>query len=81
LGQKSKRKTTTITPPSSYVNYLRWWFDIVYLQKCVVGEEYDFPRGSTYNCEGCGKIRAKFSLYFAHNLLSKLENKQRFVNH
>ena len=64
------------------ITWLRWWFEIIYPPKCVVGEAHGFTRSYTYNCEECGNIGEKFSLYFTLNLCSKLEeNKQRFVNH
>jgi len=64
------------------ITWLRWWFEIIYPPKCVVGEAYGFTRSYTYSCGACGKIGDKFSLYFTLNLCSKLEeNKRRFVNH
>jgi len=64
------------------ITWLRWWFDIIYPPKCVVGEAHGFTRSYTYNCEECGNIGEKFSLYFTLHLSSKLEeNEKRFVNH
>ena len=64
------------------ITWLRWWFDIIYPPKCVVGEAHGFTRSYTYNCKECGNIGETFSLYFTLRLSSKLEeNKQRFVNH
>ncbi|HYT02629.1 MAG TPA: hypothetical protein VEL70_06930 [Candidatus Acidoferrum sp.] len=69
-------------PVPMSITWLRWWFEIIYPPKCVVGEAHGFTRSYTYNCEECGNIGEKFSLYFTLNLCSKLEeNKQRFVNH
>ena len=64
------------------LTWLRWWLEIIWPPKCVVGEAYDFTRSYTNCCSECGKIGDKFSLYFTLNLFSKLEeNKQRFVKH
>ena len=64
------------------VTWLRWWFEIIYPPKCVVGEAHGFTRSYIYNCRECGEIGEKFSLYFTLYLSSKLEeNKQRFVDH
>ena len=64
------------------ITWLRWWFEIIYPPKCVVGEAHGFTRSYTYNCGECGKIGDKFSLYFTLDLPSKLEeNKRRFVDH
>ena len=64
------------------ITWLRWWFEIIYPPKCVVGEAHGFTRSYTYNCGECGKIGDRFSLYFTFRLSSKLEeNKQRFANH
>jgi hypothetical protein len=64
------------------ITWLRWWFEIIYPPKCVVGEAHGFTRSYTYNCGECGKIGNKFSLYFTLHLSSKLEeNKQGFVDH
>jgi hypothetical protein len=58
--------------------WLRWWFEIIYPPKCVVGEAYRFSRCYTDSCEECGEIAEKFTLH----LSSKLQvNKHRFVNH
>jgi hypothetical protein len=64
------------------ITWLRWWFEITWPPKCVVGEAYGFTRSYTNYCSECGEIGDKFSLYFTLNLRSKLEeNKQRFVKH
>ncbi|HZC21010.1 MAG TPA: hypothetical protein VE223_05150 [Nitrososphaeraceae archaeon] len=64
------------------VTWLRWWFEIIYPPKCVVGEAHGFTRSYTDSCAECGKIGDKFSLYFTLHLRSKLEeNKHRFVKH
>jgi len=64
------------------VTWLRWWSEIIWPPKCVVGEADNFSRSETNCCSECGKIGDKFSLYFTLNLCSKLEeNKQRFVKH
>jgi hypothetical protein len=64
------------------ITWLRWWFEIIYPPKCVVGEAYGFTRSYTYSCRECGNIGDKFSLYFTLHLSSKLEeSKQRFVDH
>jgi hypothetical protein len=69
-------------PAPMSVTWLRWWFEIIWPPKCVVGEAYGFTRSYSYCCSECGKIGDKFSLYFTLNLRSKFEeNKQRFVNH
>ena len=62
--------------------WLRWWFEIIYPPKCVVGEAHGFTRSYTHTCRECAKIGDKFSLYFTLHLSSKLEeNKRRFVDH
>jgi hypothetical protein len=64
------------------ITWLRWWFEIIWPPKCVVGEAYGFARSYTNCCSECGKLGDNFSLYFTLNLRSKLEeNKQRFVKH
>ncbi len=69
-------------PVPMSITWLRWWFEIIWPPKCVVGEAYGFTRSYTYGCAECGKIGDKFSLYFSLHLSSKLEeNKLRFVNH
>ena len=69
-------------PVPMSITWLRWWFEIIYPPKCVVGEAYGFTRSYTYFCSECSKFGDKFSLYFTLNLCSKLgENKQRFVDH
>jgi hypothetical protein len=69
-------------PVPMSITWLRWWFEIIWPPKCVVGEAYGFTRSYTYCCSECVKIGDKFSLYFTLNLCSKLEeNKQKFVNH
>ena len=69
-------------PVPMSITWLRWWFEIIYPPKCVVGEAYSFSRCYTDSCEECGEIGEKFTLYFTLHLSSKLEeNKHRFVNH
>jgi hypothetical protein len=64
------------------ITWLRWWFEIIYPPKCVVGEAYGFIRSYTSSCRECGRIGSKFLLYYILHLYSKLEeNKQRFVDH
>jgi hypothetical protein len=64
------------------ITWLRWWLEITWPPKCVVGEACGFTRSYTNCCSECGEIGDKFSLYFTLNLCSKLEeNKQRFVKH
>ena len=62
--------------------WLRWWFEIIYPTKCVVGEAHGFTTSYTKSCQECGEFGNKFSIYFTLHLSSKLEeNKKRFVNH
>ena len=69
-------------PVPMSLTWLRWWFEIIYPPKCVVGEAHGFTRSYTYSCGECGKIGDRFSLYFTLHLCSKIEdNKQRFVKH
>jgi hypothetical protein len=69
-------------PVPMSITWLRWWFEIIWPPKCVVGEAYGFRRSYTDECRECGKIGDKFTIYFTLNLRSNLEeNKQRFVNH
>jgi hypothetical protein len=76
LGEQQK------LPVPMSITWLRWWFEIIYPPKCVVGEAHGFTRSYTYSCGECGKIGDKFSLYFTLHLCSKIEdNKQRFVKH
>jgi len=78
--EKTKQHQDTLT--LSDISRLRWWFEIIWPPKCVVGEAYGFTRCYTNCCNECGKIGDKFSLYFTLNLCSKLEeNKRRFVKH
>jgi len=64
------------------ITRLRWWFEIIYPPKCVVGEAHGFARSYTYSCRECAKLGDKFSLYYTLHLYSKLEeNKKRFVDH
>jgi len=77
----AKRLGEQLPVPMS-ITWLRWWFEIIYPPKCVVGEAHGFTRSYTYSCGECGKIGDKFSLYFTLNLCSKIEdNKHRFVKH
>jgi len=76
LGEQQK------LPVPMSITWLRWWFEIIYPPKCVVGEAHGFTRSYTHSCGECGKIGDKFSLYFTLHLCSKIEdNKQRFVKH
>jgi hypothetical protein len=69
-------------PVPMSITWLRWWFEIIYPPKCIVGEAHGFTRSYTYSCAECGKIGDKFSLYFTLRLCSKIEdNKHRFVKH
>jgi len=69
-------------PVPMSITWLRWWFEIIWPPKCVVGEAHGFTRSYTNCCSECGEIGDKFSLYFTLNLCSRLEeNKQRFVKH
>jgi hypothetical protein len=69
-------------PVPMSITWLRWWLEIIWPPKCVVGDAYGFTRSYTYSCAECGKIGDKFSLYFTLHLSSKLEvNKQKFVTH
>jgi hypothetical protein len=69
-------------PVPMSITWLRYWFDIIYPPKCVVGEAHGFTRSYTYSCEECGNIGERFSLYFTLHLSSKLEeHKKKFVNH
>jgi hypothetical protein len=77
----AKRLGEQLPVPMS-ITWLRWWFEIIYPPKCVVGEAHGFTRSYTHSCGECGKIGDKFSLYFTLNLCSKIEdNKHRFVKH
>jgi hypothetical protein len=59
------------------ITWLRWWSEIIWPPKCVVGDAYGFTRSYTNCCGERGEIGDKFSLYFILNLSSKLEeNKQ-----
>jgi hypothetical protein len=70
------------TPIPISITWLRWWFEIIRAQKCVVGEAHGFTSSYAYNCRECGKIGDQFSLYFMLRSSSKLEeNKRRFVIH
>jgi hypothetical protein len=83
LGQRQERlgQRQELPIPMS-ITWLRWWFEIIWPPKCVVGEAYGFARSYTNCCSECGKLGDNFSLYFTLNLRSKLEeNKQRFVKH
>ena len=42
------------------ITWLRWWFEIIYPPKCVVGEAHGFTRSYTYNCRECGKLVTSF---------------------
>jgi len=76
LGQRQE------LPVPMSITWLRWWLEIIWPPKCVVGEAYGFTRSYSYSCSECGKIGDKFSLYFSLHLSSKLEeNKLRFINH
>ena len=78
----AKRLGELQLPVPMSLTWLRWWFEIIYPPKCVVGEAHGLTRSYTHSCGECGKIGDKFSLYFTLNLYSKLEeNKRRFVNH
>jgi hypothetical protein len=69
-------------PVPMSITWLRWWFEIIYPPKCVVGEAHGFKRSYTDSCRECGKIGDRFSLYFTLRLCSKIEdNKHRFVKH
>lgn len=69
-------------PDPVSIRRLRWWFEIIYPPRCVVGEAHGFTRSYTYSCRECAKIGDKFSLYYTLHLNSKLEeNEQKFVNH
>jgi hypothetical protein len=64
------------------LTWLRWWFEIIYPPRCVVGEAHGFTRSYTDSCGECGKIGDKFTHYFTLHLCSKLEeNMHRFVTH
>ncbi len=79
FGEQQQQKPL---PKPLSITWLRWWLEIIYPPKCVVGEAYGFTRAYTSRCKECGEIGEKFSVYFSLNLASKLEeNKQRFVNH
>ena len=76
LGQRQE------LPVPMSITWLRWWLEIIWPPKCVVGEAYGFTRSYSYSCAECGKIGEKFSLCFSLHLYSKLEeNKLRFVDH
>ena len=79
---KRLRELREEEPDPVSIRRLRWWFEIIYPPKCVVGEAHGFTRSYTYSCRECAKIGDKFSLYYTLHLYSKLEeNEQRFVNH
>ncbi|HET7148872.1 MAG TPA: hypothetical protein VFI73_10285 [Candidatus Nitrosopolaris sp.] len=78
----AKRLGEQQLPAQMSITWFRWWLEMIWPPKCVVGEAYGFTRSYTNCCGECGKIGDKFSLYFSLKLYSKLEeNKQRFVNH
>jgi hypothetical protein len=69
-------------PRPMSITWLRWWLEIIYPPKCVVGEAHGYTTKYISRCKECGEIGDKFSLYFTLNLSSKLEeNKQRFIDH
>ena len=47
-------------PAPMSVTWLRWWFEIIWPPKCVVGEAYGFTRSYTYFCSECSKFGDKF---------------------
>jgi hypothetical protein len=62
--------------------WLRWYSEIKYASKCVVGEAYGFSSSYIYNCKECDRFGWKFMLSFMIYSYSKLEeNKQLFVKH
>ena len=62
--------------------WFKWFRELKYTSKCIVGEAYGHSSKYVYNCNECGKIGFKFMQYFMLNWHGKLEqNKERFVNH
>ena len=45
------------------ITWLRWWFEITWPPKCVVGEAFSFTRSYTNYCSECGEIGDKFSSF------------------
>jgi hypothetical protein len=67
--------------PLSYT-WWRWYFELKYASKCVVGEAHNFSSSYIYKCTECDDIGWRFMLYFTLHSYSKLEeNKQRFLEH
>ena len=80
ISPRWARRLETSIPIS--ITWLRWWFEIIRSQKCVVGEAHGFTSSYTYSCRDCGKIGDKFSLYFLLRLSLKVDqNKRRFEVH
>jgi hypothetical protein len=62
--------------------WFKWFRELKYTSKCVVGEAYGNSSKYVYNCDECGNIGFKFMQYFMLNWHRKLEhNKERFVKH
>jgi hypothetical protein len=64
------------------LTWLKWYRELKYTSKCIVGEAHGHSSGYVYSCDECTNIGFKFMYYFMLNWHRKLEqNKQRFVKH
>jgi hypothetical protein len=64
------------------LTWLKWYRELKYTSKCVVGEAHGHSSRYVYSCDECANIGFKFMYYFLLNWHRKLEqNKQRFVKH
>jgi hypothetical protein len=64
------------------LTWLKWYRELKYTSKCVVGESHGHSSRYVYSCDKCADIGFKFMYHFMLNWRRKLEqNKQRFVKH
>ena len=64
------------------LTWFKWYSELKYASKCVVGEAYGYSSSYLDDCNTCDEICQKFFYYFGTCSNKKLEeNKRRFVKH
>jgi hypothetical protein len=62
--------------------WLKWYFELKFASKCVVGEAHGYNPSYLIQCSECDNYGWKFMIYFTLRSRSRLdENKKKFVEH
>jgi hypothetical protein len=78
----ASRLETENFPTFMSLTWFKWYNQLRFASKCIIGEAYGHTSRYMYTCDECGRLGSKFMYYFLMNWHGKLEqNKQRFIAH